>query len=180
MAELDQRVPARPAFRLREAGPADARAIAAVQVAGWRESYAKWLSPAFFAGVSVAARADRMAERIAEPGVRTVVAEVDGEVVGYSAAGLPREADGPLPTELYAVYQLAMMHGSGSGQALLDAAVGTAPAYLWVLERNLRAQSFYRRNGFDLDGTTRPLDSFEGLIESRMRRSASLEPLAAR
>lgn len=43
-------------------------------------------------------------------------------------------------------------HGSGLGQALLDTAIGTEPAYLWIMAGNPRAEAFYRRNGFVPDG----------------------------
>lgn len=48
---------------------------------------------------------------------------------------------------------LADHHGSGVGQALLDAAIGDAPAYLWRAADNARAAAFSARNGFVLDGT---------------------------
>lgn len=38
------------------------------------------------------------------------------------------------------------------GQALLDAAIGDAGAFLWVAADNPRAHAFYRRNGFAADG----------------------------
>jgi len=47
---------------------------------------------------------------------------------------------------------VASAHGSGAGQALLHAAVGDSPAYLWAADDNPRAEAFYRRNGFDPDG----------------------------
>lgn len=44
-------------------------------------------------------------------------------------------------------------HGSGAGQALLDAVLPRHPAFLWVARDNPRARAFYRRNGFQADGT---------------------------
>ncbi|WP_439688481.1 GNAT family N-acetyltransferase [Curtobacterium sp. SP.BCp] len=63
------------------------------------------------------------------------------------------------------LYVLARAHGSGAGQALLDAALGHRSASLWVAEDNPRAQAFYRRNGFTVDGAT---SSF-GPIERSVR-----------
>jgi RimJ/RimL family protein N-acetyltransferase len=37
---------------------------------------------------------------------------------------------------------------------LRDAAIGDAPAYLFVADDNPRATRFYERNGFEFDGTT--------------------------
>lgn len=80
------------------------------------------------------------------------VAEVDGEVVGWANTSAGRDADGPRDLELEGLYVLDEFHGTGVGQALVDAAIGDRPAYLWVLADNPRAQGFYRRNGFAPDG----------------------------
>ena len=54
-------------------------------------------------------------------------------------------------------------HGSGAGQALLDAVVGSEPCQLWVARENPRAHRFYRRNGFVPDGTERQDERAGGL-----------------
>ncbi len=49
----------------------------------------------------------------------------------------------------------------GAGHALLDAAeqrmidAGHTRAYLWVLDGNDRADGFYARHGWELDGATK-------------------------
>ena len=49
-----------------------------------------------------------------------------------------------------------VLQSNGIGKALLDYAVFKKNAKtLWALERNARAISFYRKNGFDLTGETR-------------------------
>jgi len=51
------------------------------------------------------------------------------------------------------LYTVTGMHGSGLGQAMLDAALPCRrPAYLWVFTDNARAVRFYERNGFVPDG----------------------------
>ena len=77
--------------------------------------------------------------------------------------------DPATPTELWAINVLADHHGTGVAQALLDAALGDDDAYLWVVEGNERAQSFYRRNGFAVDGG-RKRDERLGVDELRMTR----------
>jgi GNAT superfamily N-acetyltransferase len=54
--------------------------------------------------------------------------------------------------QLSRLYTLPRAHGTGLGQALLDTAIGTEPAYLWIMAGNLRAEAFYRRNRFVPDG----------------------------
>lgn len=65
---------------------------------------------------------------------------------------------------------LASHYGMGVGQALLDAAIGDRPASLWVAEDNPRAQAFYRRNGFALDGARDTIERLENMAEVRMVR----------
>jgi len=82
------------------------------------------------------------------------VAESDGAVIGFSGVGGGNHEEHPRPLELGALYVLADYHGSGAGQALLDAAIGDAPAFLFVADRNPRATRFYQRNRFVFDGVS--------------------------
>jgi GNAT superfamily N-acetyltransferase len=97
------------------------------------------------------------------------VAEVDGEIVGWANTSAGRDADGPRDLELEGLYVLDAHHGTGVGQALLDAAVGDRPAYLWVLADNPRARAFYRRNGFEPDGVEHVDEEWE-VLEVRLVR----------
>ena len=97
------------------------------------------------------------------------VAEVDGEIVGWANTSTGRDADRPRDLELEGIYVLDAHHGTGVGQALLDAAVGDRPAYLWVLADNPRARAFYRRNGFEPDGTEK-VDEEWDVTEVRLVR----------
>jgi L-amino acid N-acyltransferase YncA len=139
---------------VRRATAADAHGIAAVHVAAWREAYAGRMPAAFLASLDVERRA-RGWTRIVEQGETAVfVAERDGEIVGWATAGSGRDEDAPRDRELEGLYVLARVYGSGAGQRLLDCAIGSAPAYLWVMDGNGRAEAFYRRNGFTRDGAT--------------------------
>ncbi|MGH1548504.1 GNAT family N-acetyltransferase [Leifsonia poae] len=139
---------------VRRATVADAAGIARVHVTGWREAYAGRLAADFLDGLDEARFAANW-ERIVVDGVTDAfVAERDGEIVGWATAGPGRDDDPPRPRELEGIYLVASAYGSGAGQQLLDAAVGDSPAYLWVMEGNARAESFYRRNGFAPDGAT--------------------------
>src|SRR5215218_4514230 len=94
------------------------------------------------------------------------VAVVDGGVVGWANTSAGRDADRPRDLELEGLYVLDAHHGTGVGQALLDAAIGDRPAYLWALADNPRAHAFYRRNGFVADGTEK-VDEFWEITEMR-------------
>jgi GNAT superfamily N-acetyltransferase len=80
------------------------------------------------------------------------VAEVDGEIVGWANTSAEPVDDAPYDLKLEGLYVLDAFHGTGVGQALLDAAIGDRHAYLWALDDNPRAHAFYRRNGFVPDG----------------------------
>jgi GNAT superfamily N-acetyltransferase len=108
--------------------------------------------------------------RAIERGSTIAVTEVDGEIRGFATSGRPSGDDAPRDLELWLIYQLASMHGTGSGQALLDNVIGDRPAFLWVAEFNPRARAFYRRNGFEPDGGRKVTAEWENLAEIRMVR----------
>jgi GNAT superfamily N-acetyltransferase len=93
-----------------------------------------------------------------------LVAEVDGQIVGFVSVGAGREegADG----ELYAIYVHPDHWGTGIGRSLIEAGearlreLGHREAVLWVLEDNPRARRFYEAAGWATDGTTRPIEIF--------------------
>lgn len=144
---------------LRLAVPADAEAGAALHRACWREAYGPYVDPA------------RLAERLADSdrwvsawtrqladGPPRVLATADGELVGFAVSGPVRDEDAPTPHELYAIYARSSWWGTGLGQRLWDAVRPDGPCSLWVLEDNLRAQAFYRRQGFVPDGAREHYD----------------------
>ena len=156
---------------LRPATPADAAGIGPCHLACWQETYAGLLSPAFFAGRTPERFTANWARMLADPATATVtVAEVDGEVVGFAQVIASRDTPPVRDEELVTLYLRAAHHGSGLGQALLDAVLADRPASLWVAEENPRARRFYERNGFTADGERAVLEAWEGLAEIRMVR----------
>lgn len=98
------------------------------------------------------ARASTWTRLIAD-GLTTFVAQVDSQIVGWATTSTGRDPDAPVPSELEGLYILQSMYGTGDGQQLLDAAIGSQPAYLWMLDNNPRAEAFYARNRFARDAT---------------------------
>ena len=77
-----------------------------------------------------------------------VLARIIGHEQEARAGFALAEATGPgelRPLRLAALYVLEEWHGQGLGRALLEHALGDAPAYLWVAEHNERAQRFAAR-----------------------------------
>ncbi|BCW38821.1 N-acetyltransferase [Arthrobacter sp. StoSoilB3] len=160
-------------FTLRPATVDDARAMAVMHLQSWRESYGRLLPDEFFAKqeAGLPQRIDKYEESIAAGHARMLAFGPDGDLVGLGAAGQGNDEDRPCDTELFMLYTLERIHGRGVGQALVDALIGDAPAYLWVLDDNPRAQAFYRRNGFVPDGKRQLCDpSWYSLPEHRMAR----------
>lgn len=129
--------------RLRAAENADTDRLVAV----WRsavEATHHFLSPADIDGF-----AGRLA-RDFFPAVELTVAEVDGEVVGFSGAAGNR---------LEMLFVDSAAHGRGIGTVLLDHAVEEAGIRgLDVNEQNPGAVAFYLARGFEQVGRS-PLDS---------------------
>jgi ribosomal protein S18 acetylase RimI-like enzyme len=100
--------------------------------------------------------AERFAEYLADPRRATLTAARDGRILGY--AMLVRDADDD-NAELSKIYVLADHHGAGVSAALMDLGVSTAEAWgvrrLWlgVNQGNERAQRFYLKHGFTINGT---------------------------
>jgi len=99
--------------------------------------------------------ATRFAEYLADPRRAVFLARHDGRIVGY--AMLIRGSDGE--AELSKIYVLEDFHGTGPAAALMDAALATAAdwgahrIWLGVNQENERAQRFYVKSGFTINGT---------------------------
>ncbi|KIC68276.1 GNAT family N-acetyltransferase [Kocuria rhizophila] len=159
-------------FTLRVPSPEDAPRIAEVHVQSWRETYTGLVPERFFGDAARQARLRLWTGLLADPTVRERirVAEVDGTIVGFAEHGRPVEPGPARERELRVLYVLREHHGSGAGQALLDAVLGEEPAQLWVAEANPRAIRFYERNRFRADGASLTDPALEDLREIRMVR----------
>ena len=163
-------------YVLRQATPEDAEAVVLMHTLAHEECYPHLLSPAFFAArrKAIQERVDRRRTYLDVADPRIIAVDANNEIVGLADAGPGRDGDGPVPLELYSIYILGRAQGTGLGAALLNAAVGVSPAYLWVLEDNVRAQAFYRRHGFQPDGKRGLLPpEWENVPEIRMVRPAA-------
>jgi ribosomal protein S18 acetylase RimI-like enzyme len=153
---------AEPRGLVRPATPPDARAIASVHVATWRDAYAGLLPDDLLAGLDAGQWAERWRERLAEPaaGVFALVFDLDGQVRGFVSGGPDR--DGRPGGEVFAIYVDPDCQRRGAGRRLLGAAVrrlaeaGFTGASLWVLAGNHPSRGFYESQGWHADGTEKP------------------------
>jgi ribosomal protein S18 acetylase RimI-like enzyme len=106
-----------------------------------------------------------------------VAVDESGEIIGLAAAGVACDADAPTAWELYSINVLAAQQGGGLSDDLILAAAGNTDAVVWVAADNARAQGFYNRHGFKIDGAKRLAEDF-GTAQMRMVRR--LRALACR
>lgn len=132
----------------------EAEALAELHGETWRETY-RGIFPESAWGEEAHAQRVSMWSAICGhpmPSNRFAVAERAGTLIGLAGVGPSLDTPPVRAHELHFIYLRAHEHGSGAGQALLDAVLGDEPASLWVVEHNSRAQAFYARNGFVRDG----------------------------
>lgn len=156
----------------------DAPWLGLAHVIAAEEAYGHYFPEEFMQRNTVERRTQMWAETLAldaddaqKP--RVVVAESDAQIVGFGAFGPARDADAPMDYELWRLYVLSSAYGTGLATRMLYALdPDRTPSYLWVMEKNARAISFYRKHGYRPDGAVEHLKLIGDLPKIRMRRSA--------
>jgi len=159
----------------------DAAGIARVRVCSWQAGYRGIVPSDLLDAMSIEANEERVRSwDWSTETARSWVCLRDGETVGWTSALCPARGD-DLPEsagEIAACYALPGVWGLGVGHQMMDAATawlrarGARVIVLWVLEQNARAQGFYLRQGFSLDGHRKEESMLagSGLVSVRMGR----------
>ena len=100
---------------------------------------------------------------------KTIVAEIDGLIVGYIGVGISRDHGASEVGELYTIYVDPSHQSRGVGSALIRAGIkflkskSLNKATLWVFERNAQAIKYYEAHGWNPTGKSKldKLDDFE-------------------
>ena len=124
---------------IRRAAPADAQALAGVELRTFRRAYADLLDPQFLADMDLAERTAAWERALAERDQRLWVAEIEGRVVAYAVL---RGA------HLRALYVDPMAQGAGVGTRLLTEAEAAGARELEVFEGNGHGRLFYEDRGW--------------------------------
>jgi GNAT superfamily N-acetyltransferase len=145
-------------LNVRLAGPDDAAAVGAFGERSFRETFGPDNRPEDMDAYCAATYAvDRQRAELAAPDRVTLLAEVEGVLTGYAQLRdgvAPACVTGPDPIELLRFYVDRRWHGQGIAGALMEQTVaqavrrGRRTLFLAVWERNPRAISFYRKQGF--------------------------------
>lgn len=147
-------------MRIRPAVPDDAEALTDLHLDVWDEAYAGLIPDEILQDRRHRreARIETWRRRIEGSEEDHLLASDDaGRLLGFAGFGpSPDAEDQGVPSlQLMALYVRAEAYGTGLGHELLAAAIAEEPAFLWVLDGNQRAITFYRREGFEFDGTTK-------------------------
>jgi L-amino acid N-acyltransferase YncA len=136
---------------IRPATLQDADAIAHVHVQSWLTTYAGIVPQAYLSTLDETARTASWREWLALT-VQVFVAELDGQIVGFTSGGPLREPLQNYDAELYTIYLLQPAQGRGIGTSLLKTLSQSlteqslTAMVVWVLEQN-PACRFYERFG---------------------------------
>lgn len=163
-----------PDWTIRQPEPGDVESLAALHVAVWRHAYRGLIEQSLLDAMDAdrsVRRWNATVERLRtdDLGHTVLAAFAEGEAIGIAEVGRAQDDDAPLPVEVLSLNVAGRWHGKGVAQDLMQRAVGDADAYLWVLRGNDRAISFYRKLGFELDGTER-YDDVWRCFDQRMQR----------
>lgn len=142
----------------RDATPSDAAALAQFARTTWLSTFGHLPYPPDDLASYLAATYGEAIQReeIADPAMRYRLATRDAAIVGYCMMGpLSMPVDDAYGLELKRLYLHESVKGQGVADALMADAIawartrGARALYLSVWEENWRAQSFYRRWGFE-------------------------------
>ncbi|MBA3871050.1 MAG: GNAT family N-acetyltransferase [Anaerolineae bacterium] len=145
-----------PTINIRRAEPADAQAIATVQTASWRTTYAGLIPAEFLASMDIGRRAAVWHTGLTDSTRRHcyfVAEDADGQVVGFASGGPEREGHPIYKGELSAIYLLDSYQKQGIGRRLVQAVAGWLHEnhyhnmLIWVLAGNTQGIQFYEAIG---------------------------------
>ena len=139
---------------IRPLAAGDEIGTANVHIHSWRETYSGLIDEAYLDSLPTkfAERLDRWRKIILESAALTLVAERDGNILGFVSAGANRDVEFEGSGELWSLYLLKACQRNQIGYLLLCEGLkflrerGYRSAYAWVLAGN-PTLSFYRRTG---------------------------------
>lgn len=164
----------------RPATAADAAAVASVHVRSWQAAYTEILDVSFLAALSVEQRTRSWQAALSTGDSRVRVALIAGQIAAFVSFGRCRDPGATDDhAEVWAIYALPEVWGTGAGRQLLSEAVqelrtaGYVRCSLWVLVDNARGLRFYRAAGFvDVPGSRKVIElGGRGVEEQELSRS---------
>lgn len=153
---------------IRDAIESDVEGKAFVHYTSWQEAY-KGIIPQSFLDRMSLARCIEIAKSYPE---NTIIADVDGKIVGFACYITSRDTDLPNAGEINAIYVLKEYYHQGIGSKLIEACERKFASYdtffLWVLAKNNSAINFYKKQGYEFDGKVKEYNFDEPVLIKRM------------
>lgn len=158
-------------YTFRPFTPDDAEELAKLHIQIWRDTYTGLMDQDKLDALDPLAGAQRWRDWMESDDAPATLGAFtpDGQIAGWITVGAAREDDAPSDRELWVLNVAKEHHGTGLAHELMRRELADGPAYLWVVDGNDRAQAFYRKYGFELDGARRREQ--EGNDDLRMTRS---------
>ena len=155
---------------VRLAAAEDAGAIGRVRVAAWQAAYRGHMPADYLDSLDPAANLDELGAILQspEPPFRVRVAELDGEVAGFSILGRPRYPAGAGTLELWALNVAPRYWRRGIARALVGQSLddgksaGAMTLELWCIPANCAACALYESRGFTPTGQHRTTTALTG------------------
>jgi ribosomal protein S18 acetylase RimI-like enzyme len=143
---------------IRKANREDARLVSEIAEATFRAAFAAMNTAEHMDLHCRTSYAEHIqAAEISNPGMVTLLSEVEGRIVGYAQVRWDRApgcVSAKHPGEIQRLYVVKDMHGKGIAQELMHACIreleqrGADAVWLGVWEHNPRAIAFYKKSGF--------------------------------
>jgi GNAT superfamily N-acetyltransferase len=165
--------------------PKDIPAVAAIHVEGWQTAYSGFLPADFLANLSLEKNIERFQKWIfeTEQPLMALMAEVDGQPVGFLLAGSNEDEPLTCDAEVYKLFIRPAYQGLGIGQTLLHEAAkrlvrqGYHSVAVWVFEK-ARSGRFYEKLGGQV--VCGMMETFGGQETPAVAYSWSLDDLVRR
>lgn len=141
-------------MKIRPAKPKDAKQIAGVHVASWKEAYKNILTEKSLSSIRVAKQKREWDKYLKDEHAQTLVADKDGSIIGFVMFGDTWDEDledkAESSFEIYSIYVDPAEFGNGIGTRLLEEMrkyEKRKNMYVWVVVDNKWGQ-FFIKHGF--------------------------------
>lgn len=128
--------------------------VSRIYALSWKKAYRGIIPDDYLDAISER----RWSSRLITKANRLLLAVMDGKIVGVSSFEAARDEAMKNWGEIISLYLLPTYYRKGIGSELFNAVVnelvneGYSQIYLWVLEKNIAARSFYEKHGFTFNG----------------------------
>ncbi len=148
-------------YKIREAIQSDCDGIGKVYCESWKSAYQNLLPRTY---LDLLTAGNCSPNKVSANDIVLVEQE---RVLGICHFSEARNRDNEVWGEVVAIYLLPEIWGRGQGRVLLQYSLGELKkkgfqnVCLWVLKDNIRARTFYEKNGFRVSGNEREIEIAE-------------------